>query len=94
MYSFQTLNSSKETKICKGIKKSTVEKEISFNDYYECLFNNISINLIFSIIRSVNHILYTEEITKKGLSAIDDKGYYLDNIHRIPFGFNNVHEAK
>jgi hypothetical protein len=87
MYSFQTLNFSEERKICKGIKKSTVEKELSFNDYYDCLFNNISKKLAFSIIRSENHILYTEEITKKGLSAIDDKGYYLDSIHRTPFGY-------
>ena len=88
MYSFQTLNSTKDKKICKGIKKSTVENELSFNDYYDCLFNNNSKSLSFNIIRSENHILYTEEITKKGLSTIDDKGYYLDNIHRVPFGFN------
>src|SRR5271155_1137838 len=88
MYSFQTLNCKTDKKICKGIKKSTVENELSFNDYYDCLFNNNSKSLSFNIIRSENHILYTEQITKKGLSTIDDKGYYLDNIHRIPFGFN------
>ena len=83
MYSFQTLNFMKDKKICKGIKKSTIENELSFNDYYNCLFNNESKKLTFSIIKSENHNLYTEEITKKGLSTIDDKGYYLDNIHRV-----------
>ena len=37
MYSYRT--SSKESKKCKGIKKCVVRKDITFEDYKNCLFS-------------------------------------------------------
>ena len=85
MYSFTTLNEKKDKKICKGISRSLVEKELKFDDYLNCLLNNVSNDLTFRRITSSYHNMYTDEVTKKGLSPIDDKNYYIDNIHRKPY---------
>ena len=91
MYAFMKLNETVEKKVLKGINKSVVEKRITFNDYYECLINNKMNKQQCLRFPSRLHEMYTVELTKVGLSSNDDKRYYLDNIHNVPYGyFRNV----
>ena len=87
MYAFTKLNEIIEKKVLKGINKSVVEKRITFNDYYECLINNKMNKQQCLRFQSSLHQVYTVELTKVGLSSNDDKRYYLDNIHSVPYGF-------
>ena len=69
----------------KGICKSQ-NKNIKFEEYYTCLFggefqkecNNF-------IIRSLNHDMFLQKVTKNSLSAFDEKRCYLNNIESIPW---------
>ena len=63
----------KERKKCKGIKKSVTEKDISFEDYKDCLFRNVQLRRKMNIFRSYKHVVYSEEVNKVTLCANDDK---------------------
>ena len=78
----------KEEKRCKGIKKSVIKKNITFDNYKKCLFDQRPQMRTMNIIRSRRHQLYTEEINKIALSANDDKRVILnDKIHTRAHGF-------
>lgn len=75
------------TKKLKGIKKSTVQRKISFEDYKECLFHKKGKNTHMNLIRSISHNLYTVTANKRALSHEDKKRYVLeDGIHSLPYG--------
>ena len=61
------------TKKCKGVKKSVVKKEISFEDYVECLFSGEKQMRTMKTIKSENHDIYSKEVNKIALSNEDDK---------------------
>ena len=81
MYKFSCENG-KSKGTAKGIKKQVAEK-IEMNDYRNCLYNNEKNNyktVKFNLIRQNLHNLKSIKIEKTGLSAYDDKRYYLDSI--------------
>ena len=63
MYSFQLFSEDEQkmidTKKLKGVKKSVVKKEITFDDYYRCLMSekkeHIQQHSKFNVIRSIKH---------------------------------------
>ena len=59
----------KEEKKCKGIRMPVIKKDISFEDYKECLFSGCEQMRKMNIIRSQRHTLYTEEVNKVAMSA-------------------------
>jgi hypothetical protein len=67
------------SKKLKGIKKAVMKKEISFEDYKNCLFNQKEYFHRQKVIRSHKHDIFTEEVKKKSLSWKDDKRYLLPN---------------
>ena len=71
----------KKIKKCKGIKKAVVEESIRHEDYKNCLETGKEQLRRQNIIRSYEHVLYTEEINKIALSAADDKRYLLKDSH-------------
>ena len=71
MYSYKTDNT--VSKILKGIKKAILKKEINFEDYKNCLMNQIDYFHKQKVIRSYKHNVFTEEVNKKSLSWKDDK---------------------
>lgn len=74
-------------KKAKGIKKQYIIKNLKFEHYYNSLFRGVVYNATFNTIRSYNHNLYSVTVTKKSLSARDDKRVILqDNIHTLPYG--------
>ena len=72
LYSFKVEGGS-ATKKCKGIKKNVVKREISFEDYVQCLFSGEKQTRSMKIIRSENHDIYSKEVNKIALSNEDDK---------------------
>ena len=60
-------------KKCKGVKKSTVDKTITHEDYLDCLITKIKQMRPMKVIRSHLHDIYSEEVNKIALSADDDK---------------------
>ena len=77
----------KEEKKCKGVKKNVIKKNITHEDYKNCLFNEEIVEKDMNIIRHKKHNLYTETITKVALSANDDKRIILeDEINILAYG--------
>ena len=84
-YSFTLTDLSEEKKL-KGIGKTTIKKDIKFNDYKNCLFNNEKqLNRMYTM-NSENHIMYINEVNKISMTPFDDKRYICENgIDTLPF---------
>lgn len=76
MYSF-TIHDGRgsEVKKAKGVSKSVISKELSFEQYQRCLFGDETERHQMRSIRSELHILYLKAINKISLSPFDDKRY-------------------
>jgi len=87
LYSYKMFEDSMETKKCKGIKKTVIQKSITHEDYKACLFTKAKQYNRMNVIRSYHHDIYTEELNKIALSADDDKRIILnDGIHTLAYG--------
>ena len=84
-FSFKCKNKNEDKNKIKGISKSQ-SKHIKFEEYYNCLFggeyqkecNNY-------IIRSINHEMVLQKVTKSSLSIFDDKRCYLNKTESKPW---------
>ena len=56
-----------------------MKKDISFEDYVQCLFSGEKQMRLMKIIRSENHDIYSKEINKIALGNEDDKRIVLKN---------------
>ena len=80
-------NAPKVSKRCKGVKKNVIEKNITFQNYKDCLFNEEEQVRKINVIRHRNHDLYTESVEKIALSSKDDKRIILENkIDTLAYG--------
>ena len=94
LYSFK-MEEGKENKKCKGIKKAVVEKSIRHEDYKTCLTTGKEQLRRQNIIRSYEHVLYTEEVNKIALSAADDKRYLLkDSFDTLAWGHRRINDLE
>ena len=66
-------------KKAKGVSRSVVQKEISIQDYLDCLKNNSTLSLPQHHIRSKALQLFTVVQDKVSLSTDDDKRYQIPN---------------
>jgi hypothetical protein len=88
-----------EKKTGKGIKKSTLKKNVSHSDYRRCLLSD---NLedqrqlvSFNNLRTIDNNIGLYRYTKVGLSCADDKRYLLDDgITSYSYGHNKINEIK
>jgi len=81
LYSYKMLDE-KETKKCKGIKKSVVDKTILFEAYKKCLLGRKKEMRKMNVIRSQLHEAFSDEVNKIALSNEDDKRVIMeDSIH-------------
>ena len=78
LYSYRMFEG-KEEKKCKGIKKSVIKKNISHEDYKECLFSKKPQMRKMNVIRSYKHEIFSETVNKIALSANDDKRIILED---------------
>ena len=94
LYSYK-MDEGKENKRCKGIKKAVVEKSIRHEDYKTCLETGKEQLRRQNIIRSYEHVIYTEEVNKIALSAADDKRYLLkDSYDTLAWGHRRIKELE
>ena len=90
LYSYRVFEG-KEEKKCKGIKKSVVRKDISYEDYKECLFSKKPQMRKMNVIRSRGHEIFSETVNKIALSANDDKRIILeDRISTLSYGHYKI----
>ena len=90
LYSYRMFEG-KEEKKCKGIKKSVVRKDISHEDYKECLFSKNPQMRKMNVIRSYKHEIFSETVNKIALSANDDKRIILeDRISTLSYGHYKI----
>ena len=81
----------KEEKKCKGIKKSVIKKNISFENYKECLFSEKPQMRKMNVIRSHKDEIFSETVNKIALSANDDKRIILeDKISTLSYGHYKI----
>ncbi|KAK9814141.1 hypothetical protein WJX72_001210 [[Myrmecia] bisecta] len=85
---------SKESKLCKGVKRSCVRRDLSLANYKECLATQKPQERGFNTIRSHQHELYIEHVNKVALSSIDDKRYQLDGIATLAYGHYRIAEIE
>ena len=85
-YGYTTLGGT-EKKKDKGIKKAVIKKEITFDDFKDCVLNGVVKCVTQNTIRSRKHEVFTESLHKKALCPKDDKRVVLeDGIHTLPIG--------
>ena len=90
LYSYK-MEEGKENKRCKGIKKAVIKKSITHEDYKTCLETGKEQLRKQNIIRSYEHVVYTEEVNKIALSAADDKRYLLkDSFDTLAWGHHKI----
>ena len=91
LYSYKMYEGEEEIKKCKGIKKQVVKSSISHEDYKTCLLTGKEQLRKQNILRSYSHEVYTEEVNKVALSALDDKRYILsDGVHTLAWGHYKI----
>ena len=66
LYSYKMFEG-KEAKKCKGIKKPVIKKNISHEDYKECLFSEKPQMRKMNVIRSRKHEIFSETVNKIAL---------------------------
>ena len=94
-YSILTLKGVK--KRLKGIKKYVVDKEITHEDYLNCVLQNKQYYHEQNTILAKRNEMYTQTMKKKSLDSFDDKIFITrDNIHTYPWGFGplKVHQQR
>ena len=90
LYSF-VMDDGGETKKCKGIKKQVVESSIRHEHYKTCLTTGKELLRKQNILRSYDHEVYTEEVNKVALSALDDKRHILsDGMDTLALGHYKI----
>ena len=79
LYSYKKLDGAEDTagqgevKKCKGIKKCTIKKTLTFDDNKDCLFNDSTEYRSQLMFRSMKHDIFTLEVNKVALSRDNDK---------------------
>ncbi len=64
--------------VCKGVK-TFVKNKLTMDDFRHSLQKEVKVDVKLYNFRSINHTMYTQEITKTALSPFDDKRYILSD---------------
>ena len=72
LYSYKRIDGAEDKK-CKGIRKCTVKKTLTFEDYKNCLFNSNVEYRSQLMFRSIKHNIFTLKVNKVALNRDDDK---------------------
>ena len=94
MYSFVTDDikiEKRNKKRGKGIKTSVLKKEITHEDYLQCLIDDsFTKSAKMNAIRSYDHKIYSITMDKMALNSYDDKRYYLNSYDSNSYGYNPI----
>ena len=78
-----------EVKKSKGTKKCVIKRELIFENYKDCFFNDKVILKSQQRFKSDHHNVYTKKINKIALSSNDDKKLQTsDRMKTYPYGTN------
>lgn len=92
MYAYLMYCIERECKRLKGIKQSAL-RDITFKDYFNCLFHKEKKCVEQNLITNKKHNVYTIKQRKLALSYDDDKRVILrDLITTVPWGFNSLNK--
>jgi hypothetical protein len=79
-----------EGRRAKGIQRCVVANHFNHDNYLTQLYDPHNISVTVRRIGSINHLVYSFRTQKRGLTAIDDKRYLLeDGINSVPYGYRN-----
>ena len=85
------VNGKEDTKKAKGIKSNVVARTITFEDYSQCLRDEVEKKRRQSCIRSKLHEVYTVSEVKIALSPYDDKRYIVTgSTDTLPWGHYSI----
>ena len=90
MYAYKTHKRQKENKSAKGVKKSVIDKSLSFQDYRNVLLNCETLEHDYMRIASKTHNVSTRHESKRSLNPYDDKRYLLDHKYTLPYGHHQI----
>ena len=92
-YAYTTLGGTDKKKD-KRIKKAVIKKQITFDDFKDCVLSRVVKHVTQNTIRSRKHEVFTESLCKKELCPKDDKRVILeDGIHTLPIGHAKPRET-
>ena len=81
------MDDNSEVKKSKGTKKCVIKRELMFENYIDCLFNDKIILKSQQRFKSDHHKVYTEDVNKIALSSDDDKRLQTFNrVTTYPYG--------
>lgn len=84
LYSIKTLKT--QIKKAKGVSKP-ITKSLNTTNYKQTLFNNVELKRKMNMIKSIGHVLYSQEVNKVILKRADDKIQVQSNqINTLPWG--------
>ncbi|XP_025159353.1 uncharacterized protein LOC112589602 [Harpegnathos saltator] len=90
MYALK-VDSKNDTKKAKGVKTNVVARTITFDDYMQCLRDEVEKQRRQSCIRSKMHKVYTVSELKTALSPYGDKRYIVPNsTDTLPWGHYRI----
>ena len=90
MYSYVKDNGKNE-KTAKGVRKNVIKKNITHENYKDCLLNRKQMLHSMCTIRSACHQIGSYQLNKVSLSCFDDKRYILeDGITSYAYGHKNI----
>ena len=79
---------------CKGVTKS-YRKQISFEEYKNCVRTFDRVTLTQYQIRAKTHTIYTAQIEKLCFSSFDDKRFLLNcGVHSLPYGSKFITQSQ
>jgi hypothetical protein len=92
LYAYR-MDEGEEEKKAKGVKKTVIRREITFDNYKECLFSGERQYRGMNVFRSRLHDIYTERVVKVALSADDDKRViHKDKVHTLAIGHKSLRQ--
>ena len=90
MYSYVKDNGKNE-KMAKGVRKYVIKKNITHENYKDCLLNGKQMLHSMRTIRSDHHQIGSYQLNKISLSCFDDKRYiHEDGIHTYAYGHYQI----
>lgn len=84
LYCIKSLNT--QINKAKGVSRA-ITKRLKTSNYKDALFKNVTLKGKMNMIKSIKHILFSQEVDKVILNRIDDKRQVLSNqIETLPWG--------
>jgi hypothetical protein len=89
---YRYVTKKEKSKVCaKGVKREKFDSsQLSMKSFKHILFDSSKNQVKFEAMRSEKHVVYWRKLTKVGLSAYDNKFFYLNEIESLPYGHRNI----